>query len=103
MPSPPLRGHDDRDGASPPRRCIRRPRSAAPVAGYGLAWIGEHEVEKNRPASWLGPKQVVWSLRGDLRMWRMMLAGKMDAEVERLRDGVDQWADQPLHAVPARA
>jgi len=76
---------------------------AAPVAGYGLAWIGHFVFEKNRPASWLGPKQVVWSLRGDLRMWRMMLAGKMDAEVERLRDGVDHWADRPLHTIPAQA
>jgi hypothetical protein len=25
-------------------------------------------------------------LRGDLRMWRMILAGDMDAEVERIED-----------------
>jgi hypothetical protein len=55
---------------------------AAPVAGYGLAWIGHFVFEKNKPASWLGPKQVVWSLRGDLRMWRKMITGSMDQEVE---------------------
>ena len=74
---------------------------AAPVAGYGLAWIGHFVFEKNKPASWLGPKQLVWSLRGDLRMWRYMVAGKMDAEVERLRAPVDAWESngQPSHVV----
>ena len=57
---------------------------AAPVAGYGLAWIGHFVFEKNRPASWMGVKEFAWSLRGDLRMWRYMVAGMMTAEVERL-------------------
>lgn len=57
---------------------------AAPIAGYGLAWVGHFVFEKNKPASWLGPKQFVWSLRGDLRMWTKMVTGKMDAEVEAL-------------------
>lgn len=56
---------------------------AAPVAGYGFAWIGHFKFEKNKPASWLGPKEFLWSLRGDLRMWMYMLEGTMDAEVER--------------------
>ncbi len=71
---------------------------AAPVAGYGLAWFGHFVYEKNKPASWLGPKQLVWSLRGDLRMWRYMLAGKMDGEVERLRAPVDAWENGHSHA-----
>jgi hypothetical protein len=58
---------------------------AAPVAGYGLAWIGHFVFEKNKPASWLGPKEFLWSLRGDLRMWMQTIAGTMDAEVERLQ------------------
>jgi hypothetical protein len=58
----------------------------APVAGYGFAWVGHFGFEKNKPASWLGPKEVLWSLRGDLRMWTKMLTGQMDAEVERLAD-----------------
>ena len=57
---------------------------AAPVLGYGLAWIGHFAYEKNRPATWGGGKAILWSLRGDLRMWRYMLRGAMDAEVERL-------------------
>lgn len=56
---------------------------AAPVAGYGFAWVGHFVFEKNKPASWLGPKELYWSLRGDLRMWMYMLEGTMDAEVER--------------------
>jgi hypothetical protein len=58
----------------------------APLAGYGFAWVGHFGFEKNKPASWLGPKEVLWSLRGDLRMWGKMLTGQMDAEVERLED-----------------
>jgi len=57
---------------------------AAPVLGYGLAWVGHFAFEKNRPATWGGGKAILWSLRGDLRMWRYMLSGTMDAEVERL-------------------
>jgi hypothetical protein len=59
---------------------------AAPIAGYGLAWIGHFVFEKNRPATWGGPMAALYSLRGDLRMWRMMLEGTMDAEVERIGD-----------------
>ncbi|MEO8551922.1 MAG: DUF962 domain-containing protein [Kofleriaceae bacterium] len=58
----------------------------APLAGYGFAWIGHFAFEKNKPASWLGAKELVWSLRGDLRMWKKMVTGQMDAEVDRLAD-----------------
>jgi hypothetical protein len=61
---------------------------AAPIAGYGLAWIGHFAFEKNRPASWGGAQFAAWSLRGDLKMWTKMIAGTMDAEVEAL-DGAD--------------
>ena len=56
----------------------------APVAGYGLAWIGHFVFEKNKPASWGGVKQLAWSLRGDLRMWRLMATGAMAGELEKL-------------------
>jgi hypothetical protein len=56
---------------------------AAPVLGYGCAWIGHFVYEKNRPASWGGARAFAWSLRGDLRMWRLMLVGAMDAELDR--------------------
>jgi hypothetical protein len=56
---------------------------AAPVLGYGFAWVGHFAFEKNKPATWGGAQFAVWSLMGDLRMWRHMLAGTMDAEVEK--------------------
>jgi hypothetical protein len=54
---------------------------AAPVAGYFFAWLGHFVVEGNRPATFKAP----WlSLRGDWRMFRLMLTGRMQAEVDRL-------------------
>jgi hypothetical protein len=62
---------------------------AAPIAGYGLAWIGHLVFEKNKPASWHSARHFAWSLRGDLRMWRMTIVGDMAAEVERVEDIYD--------------
>ena len=56
---------------------------AAPVMGYGLAWIGHFAFEKNKPATWGGLKAAAYSLRGDLRMWRLMLVGEMDDVVRQ--------------------
>ncbi len=66
---------------------------AAPVAGYGMAWIGHFVFEKNKPASWGGVQAFAWSLRGDLRMWKHMLLGTMDAEVEKV-DSDPLWGVQ---------
>jgi hypothetical protein len=54
---------------------------AAPVFGYGFAWVGHFLVEGNKPATF---KHPLWSLRGDFRMWKLMATGAMDAEVERI-------------------
>ena len=52
----------------------------APVLGYGFAWMGHFVVEKNRPATFKHPGK---SLRGDARMFALMLQGKMDQELEQ--------------------
>ncbi len=68
---------------------------AAPLVGYGLAWIGHFAFEKNRPASWHSARHFAWSLRGDLRMWRLIAIGDMDAEIERVEDvyGIEPLAE----------
>lgn len=49
-------------------------------AGYGFAWVGHYAWQKNRPATFTYP---VWSFLGDMKMWSLMLLGKMQAEVDR--------------------
>lgn len=55
--------------------------AVAPVVGYGPAWASHFFLEKNKPATFTHP---LWSLRGDLKMWWMMVRREMDAEVERV-------------------
>jgi hypothetical protein len=70
---------------------------AAPVLGYGFAWVGHFFVEGNKPATFRYP---LWSLRGDLVMWRKMATGTMDAEVARVTsaNGVQHAADEQAPA-----
>src|SRR5882762_4042154 len=51
------------------------------VPGYGAAWLAHFLIEKNKPATFDYP---LWSFIGDYKMIGMMIAGKMDEEVERL-------------------
>ena len=50
------------------------------IPGYGAAWAGHFFIEKNKPATFQYP---LWSFIGDYKMIAMMMAGKMDEEVER--------------------
>jgi hypothetical protein len=69
---------------------------AAPVVGYGPAWVGHFFLEKNRPATFDHP---VWSLRADLVMWTKIVRGEMDAEVARiLADEEQRHAPEPPFA-----
>ncbi len=52
------------------------------VPGYGAAWAGHFFVEHNRPATF---KHPLWSLIGDYKMVALMLAGKMEEEVEKIK------------------
>ena len=51
-----------------------------PVVGYAFAWYSHFFVEHNRPATFGHP---LYSLIADYRMLFLMMAGRMDAEVER--------------------
>ncbi len=51
----------------------------APLVGYG-PWVSHFFIEGNRPATFTHP---LYSLRADFVMWRKILDGTMDAEVER--------------------
>jgi len=53
---------------------------AAPLVGYGPAWIGHFVIEKNRPATFGHP---FWSLISDYRMFALALIGRLGAELER--------------------
>ena len=54
---------------------------AALIAAYGLAWIGHFFIERNKPATFRHP---LWSVRGDLKMYGLMLRGRMADEIRRL-------------------
>lgn len=50
------------------------------IPGYAAAWAGHFFVEHNRPATF---KHPLWSFVADYKMIALMLAGKMEEEVER--------------------
>ncbi len=59
---------------------------AAPVVGYGPAWVSHFFIEKNRPATFGHPG---WSLMADFVMWGKTLAGTMDHEVQQILELTD--------------
>ena len=53
------------------------------MVGYLPAWIGHFVYEENVPATFGNP---IFSARAGMKMYRMMVEGTMDAEVERVVD-----------------
>jgi hypothetical protein len=65
--------------------------AAAPVIGYGPAWLSHFTIEKNKPASFGHP---FWSFRADLRQVRKFYARTLEAEVQRVRQALGLTPDQ---------
>lgn len=53
------------------------------VVGYGFAWFSHFVIEKNKPATF---KYPLWSFISDYKMMFYMLTGRMNAEVERVKE-----------------
>jgi len=55
------------------------------IIGYGFAWFAHFVIEKNKPASFRFP---FWSFISDFKMMWYMATGRIDGELERVREGI---------------
>ena len=51
-------------------------------SAYGFAWMSHFFIEKNKPATFRYP---LLSLMGDFKMFALMMTGKINNEIERLK------------------
>lgn len=55
---------------------------AVPLVGYSFAWYAHFFIEHNKPATFGHP---FYSLAADYRMLFLMMAGRMDGEVDKYK------------------
>jgi hypothetical protein len=67
--------------------------AAAPIVGYGPAWIGHFLIEGNKPATF---GYARYSLMADFKMLGLALQGKMADEVTRLFGSPAPARDAPM-------
>jgi hypothetical protein len=53
------------------------------VVGYAFAWFSHFFIEKNKPATFRYP---LWSFISDYKMMFFMMTGRMNSEVERVKN-----------------
>ena len=54
--------------------------AAGIILAYLVAWTGHLFIEKNLPRTFAYP---VWSFLADIRMFRLWLVGRLDAELQK--------------------
>ena len=65
-----------------------------PLFGYAGAIPSHYIWEKNRPASFLGVREFLWSIGCDLRQTIGFYSGRLDRDVEAVRQGLGLRPDQ---------
>ena len=70
--------------------------------GYGGAIPSHYVWEGNRPASFLGPWQFLWSIGSDLRQFVSFYTGRLDDEVAAVRAALElpSTATEPTATEP---
>jgi hypothetical protein len=66
-----------------------------PLFGYAGAIPSHYIWEKNKPASFLGVREFIWSIGGDLRQFVGYYTGRLTADVKAVRDAVDITRGSP--------
>lgn len=66
----------------------------APILSYAVAWFSHFVFERNHPATWEHP---LLSWLADQKMCALLLAGRMGAEVERIRAARSAATAPPPH------
>ncbi len=64
-----------------------------PLFGYTGAIPSHYIWEKNKPASFLGVREFIWSIGGDLRQFVGFYSGRLSGDVTAVRGALDAARD----------